>query len=261
MTELFDKGHSYSSINVARSTLSALGITVESYTAGTHPLVVRLLKGVYNVRTPKPRYSQIWDVNTVLLYLRKLSPVKRLSLKDLTLKLVMLLCLTNATRIQTVYKLIVSELQKLKSEFIFKVDGLLKQSRPGKDYSVFVVKAYPPDRRICPYFVLKEYLDRTRDLRKGGNSLLISYVKPHLAVSKDTVARWIKIVLFRSGININKFGPHSVRAAATTKASAKGVPVQDIMNTAGWTNAGTFQKFYNKTVDSNSKFSTAVLQP
>lgn len=258
MTELFDKGHSYSGINVARSALSSIGITVETYTAGTHPLVVRLLKGIYNVKPPRPRYSKIWDVNVVLNYMRKLVPVKRLSLKDLTLKLVMLLSLTNATRVQTVHKLSVLELQKLKSQFVLKVDGQIKQSRPGKEFSVFNVKAYLPDRRICPYFVLKEYLERTRHIRRDSTRLFISYIKPHSAVSKDTVARWIKIVLIRSGIDTGTYGPHSVRTAATSKASIKGVPVQDIMSTAGWTNAGTFQKFYQKTVE--SRFSAAVLE-
>ena len=63
LTEMYEKGHSYSSINVARSSLSPLGLTIESRTAGSHPLVIRFLKGVFNTRPPQPRYSSIWDVN------------------------------------------------------------------------------------------------------------------------------------------------------------------------------------------------------
>jgi site-specific recombinase XerD len=111
------------------------------------------------------------------------------------------------------------------------------------------------------YFVLKEYLERTKVLRdKTESKLLISYMKPHKAVTKDTISRWIKTVMERSGINISKYGPHTIRAAAVSKAGERGVPKQDILRTAGWSNAGTFQKFYNKTKESDCSFSNAVLK-
>lgn len=261
LTHLFDKQHSYSSLNTARSALSSLGIKLESYTAGTHPLVVRFLKGVYNIRPPIPRYSKIWDVDIVLRYLQKLSPVRHLSLKDLTLKLVMLMALTNAARIHTINMLSVTGLLKLKSEFVLKLDGLVKQSQPGKQFNALHFKAYPPDRRLCVYFVMKEYLKRTKIIRSDTESkLLLSYVKPHNAVSKDTVARWVKTVMARSGIDTNVFKPHSVRSAATSKASAKDVPIDEIMRTAGWSSAGTFQKFYNKPIQKDAGFSASVVQ-
>ena len=85
-------------------------------------------------------------------------------------------------------------------------------------------------------------------------------MKPHRAVTKDTIARWIKTVMARSGINVRKYGAHTIRAAATSKAGSQGVPIQDILKTAGWSNAGTFQKFYHKSKDSECSFSKAVLQ-
>ena len=44
------------------------------------------------------------------------------------------------------------------------------------------------------------------------------------------------------------FKPHSTRSASTSKAVVKGVPLADIIKTAGWSNAETFSKYYNKTV-------------
>lgn len=82
-----------------------------------------------------PRYTQIRDADIVLNYIKKLSPARNLSLKDLTLKLDMLLALTNAARTQTVHQLSVTNLKKLKSEFDLLLDGLLKQSRPGCSFS------------------------------------------------------------------------------------------------------------------------------
>jgi hypothetical protein len=233
---------------------------VDSFTAGTHPVVIRFMRGVYNTRPPGPKYSYTWDIDKVLVYLRKLSPVKHLSLKDLTLKLTMLMVLTNAARAQTVHLLSVHKVKKFSSEFVLQFKGLLKQSRPGFDCSLFHLKAYPPDRRLCVYTVLKEYLSRTRTLRnKGDDALLISYVKPFKAVTRDTVSRWVKTVMIRAGIS-DSFGSHSVRAAVVSKANLSGVPLKDILERAGWSNQSTFAKFYNKKVVKDSTFDHTVLK-
>jgi hypothetical protein len=69
-------------------------------------------------------------------------PVKHLSLKDLTLKLCMLIALTNAARIQSLHLLSVNSVQKFSSEFVFHFEGLLKQCRPGYKSPVLSVKSY-----------------------------------------------------------------------------------------------------------------------
>ena len=93
------------------------------------------------------------------------------------------------------------------------------------------------------------------------NILFISYVKPFGAVSKDTISRWLKTVMYRSGIDVNKFTSHSVRVASVSKASTNSVPVDTIMKVAGWSNAATFAKFYKKPIDNEkSDFQNAVLK-
>ena len=54
---------------------------------GEHPLVVQLLKGIFNSRPPAPRYTYTWDVSTVTSYLERLGPNEQLSLKQLSRKL------------------------------------------------------------------------------------------------------------------------------------------------------------------------------
>lgn len=147
------------------------------------------MKGAFNIRPSRPRYHSTWDVNQVLLYLRKISPVKYLSLKDLTLKLTFLIALTNAARSQSIHLMSVNSVHKLKGERIFVIEPTIN------------IKAYPPDRRICVYTVYKEYMNRTKTLRKNHSKLLLSYVKPYLPVTRDTISRWIKTVLARAKIN------------------------------------------------------------
>ena len=262
LTFLFEKEQlGYSSINTARGALSAMCIKLDGTLAGTHPLVIRFLKGVFNLRPPlQTKPSHVWDVSIVTEYLRKLSPVKELSLKDLTLKHTMLIALTTAARVQSIHLLSVNNMVKGKDEFVFKFGSLLKQSRPGFKSASVHLKAYPPDRRLCIYFVVKEYLKRTKHIRKG-DSLFISFVKPHGEVSRDTIARWIKTVMFKAGIDVTKFSAHSVRSASTSKAMLNHVPMNEILKMAGWSNSGTFARFYNKEVSSSKgKFETAVLK-
>ena len=56
---------------------------------GEHSLVSRLMKGVFNLRPPQPRYSKMWDISKVLLYLKGLDRNEELTLQQLTLKITM----------------------------------------------------------------------------------------------------------------------------------------------------------------------------
>lgn len=263
LTSQYSKGLGYESLNTARGALSALGLQFDGFRVGNHPLINRYMKGVFASRPSKPRHTYIWDVDKVLLYLKKLSPVKYLSLKDLTLKLVMLMALTQAARVQTLHLLNFKYYKKLKFEFVLQLSGQLKQSRPGHNVYCVSFRAYPPDRRLCIYTVLKEYLSRTSMLRHDGNSgqFFISYVKPHATVTRDTISRWIKTVMCRAGISIKDFGSHSVRSAVTSKACTSAVPIADILAKAGWSRESTFRKFYNKPVVSQSdRFQEGILR-
>ncbi|CAG2254245.1 unnamed protein product [Mytilus edulis] len=243
LTILFENGLGYSSINTARSALSALGLVIDNVLVGAHPLVVRFMKGVYNLRPTKSKNICVWDVSLVLNYLRKLSPVNMLTLQEVTLKLVMLIALTNATRVQTLKFLSVDCMEKLRDEFVFHLDVLLKQSRPGYKNPDVKLRAFPPDRRLCVYTVLKEYIKRTEILRVHTKQLLISYIKPHKAVTCSTISRWIKVVLQKSGIDTRQFSAHSVRSAATSKAKLYNVSLADIMSKAEYHLAFIIKKF------------------
>ncbi|MES9884832.1 MAG: hypothetical protein ABW185_28635 [Sedimenticola sp.] len=260
LTHLFQRGCGYSAINTARSALSATGLIIDGFAVGAHPLVVRYMKGVFNLRPTKPKYSTTWDVSKVLLYIRKLSPVSSLPLKLLTHKLCMLIALTLASRSQSLHLLDVANMKKGYTGYTLCYRHLLKQARPGSGNPVAHLQAYPADRRLCVIFVLKEYLERTQHVRNNETRLFISYVKPHKAVTSSTVSRWLREVMFKSGIDCEQYATHSIRSASVSKAQQNYVPICDILKVAGWTNAQTFARFYNKPItDSNQTFANAVL--
>ena len=64
------------------------------------------------------------------------------------------------------------------------------------------------------------------------NYLLLSYYKPHRAVSKATISRWIHGVMNMSWKDTNVFGAHSKRGAASSAAASSAVPMEIILITA-----------------------------
>ena len=72
LIEYFNGGAAYRSVNVARSASSTTHAKLDGLPVGQHPLVIQLLKGMFNNRPPKPRYSHTWDVTSVTKYLASL---------------------------------------------------------------------------------------------------------------------------------------------------------------------------------------------
>ena len=103
LSELVESDLSYSAINTARAALSPC-VTVENGMAlSEHILVKKFMKGVYELRPALSKYNQILDPETVLQFLMKSSPLSMLSLKQLTLKLVMLTALVTGQRCQSIF--------------------------------------------------------------------------------------------------------------------------------------------------------------
>jgi len=262
LTDLFEANASYSSVNTARSALSTIVTLPGNISVGNHPLISRFVKGVFQIRPALPRYTQIWDTDIVLNYLRTVSPVINLSLKDLTYKVTMLLMLLSGQRIQTIQLLNVEFMEITNSRVKFLIHDKVKQTRPGKHLQDIVIKAYAPDRRLCIVNYLNAYLKATETIRGDEKQLLITYSKPHKKASKDTISRWLKDTLIAAGVDTTVYSAYSVRSASTSAAKAKGVPIDQILTAGGWSSMSTFAKYYNKPIKQlNDDYSTSLLKP
>ena len=91
---LYSEGYQYQSLNAYRSAISSTHQYVDGVSVGNHPTVTRLLQGVFNSRPPQPRYAAFWDVGVIIQHIKGLGANKDLTLKQLTMKTVMLLALT-----------------------------------------------------------------------------------------------------------------------------------------------------------------------
>ena len=246
LTLLFQNGLSYSSICIARSALSCYLEIDNCEQFGAHRLVKRFMKGVFELRPAFPKYAVTWDVDLVLRYLELLFPLDKLTLKELSYKVIMLIALLSGQRCQTLHSLTLPSMTLSRDKCVFVLDVLLKQSKRGKHMAPVELLAYTSDEKLCVVAAIREYIRRTKDLRGTETQLFISYQKPYGPISKSTVARWIRDVLHRAGVDTSLFGAHSTRAASTSAAVAKGTPMDTVLKAAGWSGGSTFSKFYKK---------------
>ena len=99
---------------------------------GKHPLVFRLLKGTFHARPPLPCDTRMWNVQVVLNCMQQWVDTTSLSLKLLSFKLVMLLCLARPSRSADLASLCIDKCQFKPEGVLFLPSELSKQSRQGK---------------------------------------------------------------------------------------------------------------------------------
>ena len=255
VTELLDflqseysVGKQYTTLNSYRSAISATHIGFDGRPAGQHPLICRLMQGVFNSRPPQPKNVILWDVEEVLRYLEALPPLEELDLKTLTFKTAILFALSSADRVSDLQALDIRYRTYTNEGVRFIIPGLTKTRRSGPPREVFYPE-FGENRKICAVAALREYEKRTSSLRpplSDPNPLFISLVKPHKKVSPQTMGRWIKSTLALAGIDTSMYGAHSTRGVSTSTAKQKGVALVDVMSAANWKRESTFSKFHHR---------------
>ena len=183
LTSEFGSGKQYSSINTYRTVISTTNEEVEGAPVGKHPMICRLMQGVYNSRPPMPKYAEIWDVSQVLNFLDKQGV--NLDLKLLTCKTEMLLALAHADRASDLHLLDISHV-KFESngvKFVISALRLSKTRRSGPPREAFYAQ-FKDNTNICPVNTLKAYLEAIKPIRSPKErKVFISFKKPHLPVS------------------------------------------------------------------------------
>lgn len=250
---MLEDGASYSTINIARCALSAVLETGSLQTIGSHPMVSLVVKGCGNLNPPEPKYDSTWDVSKVFRLFHKWGRNSKLTLLKLSQKLTVLLLLCTAHRGQTIWRMHLSGMGITDCGVKFRMKHQLKHNKPGEPLSTIKVVEYPEDPIICPVRCLKEYIYRTKPLRKGVDQLLITSRKPHEQISRNTVASWTKKVFRYAGIDTKRFAPHSTRAASTSAAMEAGININTLLQQASWKSAATFAKHYHKVIEDPQK--------
>jgi len=224
--------------------------------AGQHPKICDLFKGFFNERPSKPRYAETWDVDTVLRGIKSLGPNESLDLKWLSVKVTMLMALTSAARASEIHLVSTEYMTDMGDKIVCDLDGLTKVRKVGQPPESLTFESYTEDDSLDVVGCLREYLNRTKNVRQS-KQLLVSFVRPHKAISTASVSRWLRWGMEKAGIDTSTYKGHSVRGAATSKAQSKGLTTGQIMQKANWSRASTFRRFYLRNITDN--FQKAVL--
>ena len=111
-----------------------------------------------------------------------------------------------------------------------------------------------------PSFTSNRICRKDREASLNTQQPFVSYCKPHKGVSSSTLARWIKTVLGKSGIDTNIFKAHNTRPAATSKAFFSKAFIKQIVSFANWSNEKVFSKFYKIQVPKSSMAEMILIQ-
>lgn len=256
---LSEGGASYSSLNTHRSALAL----IYGKRFSEDDLVSRFFKGVYRTKPCLPRYTSTWDPNIVLDHLSNLYPNEELPLEVITKKLVTLLALSTAQRVQTLSLIRVCNIKINSFNIEIIIDDLIKTSAPGRRPPRLFIPFFPDKIEICPAKTLMSYLLLTKNYRDKPHCerLLLTFKKPFHNAASSTISRWIKNTLFNSGVDTTVFSAHSVRHASTSAANRQGLSIEIIKKTAGWTGDSlVFNRFYNRPLENenHNAFAEAV---
>ena len=248
---------------VSPSTLSSYRSILKWYVHSSffpildHILVSRFISGAHALHfKPFPRPRTIWDVNQVLDYFRNQPDNTKLSLMQLSVKLVLLLLLSSFRRKSELLALHLDHKFFFPGKVLFalinppktKIDAL----RRARHLAYFPVTAFSAEPDLCPLNTLNHYLKRTASIR-STRFLLIQTQNPFSNISGMTLRRWILSGLKSAGIDVSQYtsAAYSTRHAASSKAFMAGVQLDVLLKKAGWSNVSTFVSHYNLPVVSN----------
>ena len=117
-------------------------------------MVARFLRGVFNNRSPAPKYTATWDTDIVLKHLERGPDNQDLSLQQLTHKLALILALANADKCLDLAAMDINRQYQHADGVQFVITALTKTRWSGPALDVFY-PAFPDSPRLCPVRALK----------------------------------------------------------------------------------------------------------
>ena len=255
LTKLYENGLAYSTVNTYRSALSSTLAPIAGYKVGEHPLVIRLLKGVFNQRPPIKTLTPAWSVQKVLALLKNWSPIEKVDMRCLSYKTLMLIALSSAKRVSSLAMLSIEDGYSNISEnrISFQPCGLEKESRVDHIAPPIVIESFH-DSELDPVICVKEYIKRTKDIRQTS-AFFVTIQKPHKAAVKATLSSWIVKVIKQSG---QSGSSGSIRSVSSSKAVYSGATLETVMAAGDWVRESTFARHYYR--PNTLSFAEAVLK-
>lgn len=141
------KERSYSAINCHKAAFSL----IFAMTPQDQQFFKRYMKGIFNKSPPKAKYEFTWDPHPVLKFLEALQPLEALSLKDLTTKVVTLLALVSAHRVQTLAKISLDNIKTFEDRIEILVPDKIKTTKLGNSQPLLLIQCcfFNENHNVC----------------------------------------------------------------------------------------------------------------
>lgn len=176
---------------------------VDNVAIGQHPLIIRLLKGVFNKRPPVRKLVPEWSLSLVSDCLQEshYEPLKDAALKHVTWKTHFPDSCHMFQKMQWPLSICLGEgnvnIQKKGVSFIY--SGLAKQDRPGHCFQKKFTPAVPKYKLLDPEKALLYYLKQMTHFRYGRKEdvaqLVLATIKSRSPVSSQTISKWLGKVI------------------------------------------------------------------
>lgn len=233
-----------------------------------------LIEGMEITRPKTRNIWPSWDLPSVLNYLNHIpfEPLQAAPLRFIAIKTLFLIAIASGKRCSELHSLGVGKFT------VFSKAGVTMYFRPGflaknerSDFSaspLFIPYLRRTDKRVqrlsCPVRALRWYLEKTSNIRGNETRLFISSKKPYKAVARSTLSGWLVNAIQSANAmeNIEKPRGHSVRAYSATWAYAKGISINEILNTVSWKSDSTFTSTYLRDIrlrTARGRYASAVL--
>ncbi|KAI2646486.1 Chromosomal replication initiator protein DnaA [Labeo rohita] len=267
LQEKLSSGISPGTLRVYVAAISACHTLIDGVSVGKHPLVARFIRGARRLRPPTRATVPSWDLAIVLEGLSgtPFEPLESAHVRFLTLKMFFLMAITSLKRIGDLQALATSP------SCLDFAPGLVKAIlHPHPNYlpkvpfstiNPVVLEAFSPPpftspeqerlHLLCPVRALQIYVHRTSQWRKS-EQLFICYEGRNrgAAATKRIMSHWVRDAIAlayeaRGQASPLELRAHSTRGVASSTAIARGAPLQQVCDAAGWSSPHTFIRFYS----------------
>lgn len=247
LATLVDQGKSFATVSSAKSAVCTFLSLLPGSTFNNDDVrISRFLKGCFRKKPPKPKYSVVWDVDSVLVNIKSCNLISDIPLAQRTRATATLLALSSPQRVSELASYTVSNMRRFDDRIVFTL-GMTKNRRSSKAPTV-TYSRFVEDPSLCPVEAIIRYLDATADIRGDSDKLFLTTQRPFRAALPPSIARWIREMIYSAGVD-SQFGAHSTRAASSAKARDSGASLESIMEAGNWAKGSSaFMKFYNKPV-------------
>lgn len=171
----------------------------------------------------------------------------------------MLIALATGQRAQTLSLIKIENIKFDESGVCIIIDEMTKTSSAKNPHLQLRLPYFESIPELCVASHLKLYITESATKRMQVSHLFITLTGKAKPASIQTISRWLKDTLQASGIDTAVFTGHFTRHASRSTAFQRGVDVNSILKTVGWSdNSKTFSRFYNRPIKDNYTFAKAV---